>query len=115
MMRHRKGLSRFLHDIVEDTKNLLDEVTDSIGDVEHDTRSAVSRALRPDERDHDRRSGRSRRERDDDYGDHGPRDRSEGLETQLTGLREELHRLVELLGKNDEEAGTSAKAGSASK
>ncbi|MER0449860.1 hypothetical protein ABR738_35855 [Streptomyces sp. Edi4] len=118
MTRHRSGLSRFLHDIVADIKDLLDDVTDSLGDVEHDTRASVSRALRPDDRDHrdrrdrrDDRDGERRRERYDDRAG----DRADGFTSELTGLREELHRLVELLEKDEESTRAGAKTGSASK
>ncbi|MFE9688008.1 hypothetical protein [Streptomyces sp. NPDC006285] len=105
MTRHRSGMSRFLHDIVDDTKDLLDDITDSLSDVEHDTRRSVSRALRPDD---DRRSSRRGRDRySDEYDRRNRRDddgyslrRPEDLETQLTGLREELHRLVDLMEKD---------------
>ncbi|MEU4797575.1 hypothetical protein [Streptomyces sp. NPDC023327] len=118
MTQQRKGMSRYLRDVIEDTKDLLVDITDSLGDVERDTRASMSRALRPDDRDrrgrrapdrytddHDRRERRGRRDADR-YGD----ERTEGLEDQLAGLRDELRRLGDLMEKDSssEAAGKSS-------
>ncbi|MBW4717311.1 hypothetical protein [Saccharothrix obliqua] len=47
----RPGLTRFLGNLVDDTKDFIDDVLDRGGEVERDLRGTARRTFREDERD----------------------------------------------------------------
>jgi polyhydroxyalkanoate synthesis regulator phasin len=53
--RRKNTFTRFLEDIVDDTKDFVDDLLDRAKDVEHNTRDAVTDAIDDDESDVDRR------------------------------------------------------------
>ncbi|MEU1134533.1 hypothetical protein ABZ383_32515 [Streptomyces sp. NPDC005900] len=46
-MARRIGMTKTLSNIIEDLKERLDDTLDSLSDLEHDTRTSLSRAVRP--------------------------------------------------------------------
>ncbi|MFF1613950.1 hypothetical protein ACFVYA_39820 [Amycolatopsis sp. NPDC058278] len=69
----RIGLTRFLGNLIDDTKDFVDDVLDRGDEVEHDLRNTARRTLREDDRDED------------------PREDQE----ELAALREQLNELAE--------------------
>ncbi|KOV83457.1 hypothetical protein [Nocardia sp. NRRL S-836] len=51
--RQRQGIIKFLGNIVDESKNMVDDLLDRAHDVERDLRSTVRRALDTDEGDDD--------------------------------------------------------------
>jgi polyhydroxyalkanoate synthesis regulator phasin len=51
----RTGITRFLGNIVDDTKEFIDDVLDRTRDTEHDLRDTARRLLRYDEEDENKK------------------------------------------------------------
>jgi outer membrane murein-binding lipoprotein Lpp len=51
MTKPRTGITKYLSNIVDETRNFLDEMVDRARDVEHDVRETVSKAVANDEPD----------------------------------------------------------------
>lgn len=58
----RIGLTRFLGNLIDDTKDFVDDVLDRGDEVERDLRSTARRTFRDDDRDDDRDEHRDDRE-----------------------------------------------------
>ncbi|MCE6998362.1 hypothetical protein LZG04_26705 [Saccharothrix sp. S26] len=80
----RVGLTRFLGNLVDDTKDFIDDVLDRGDEVERDLRGTARRTFREDERDRDDRD--AARGRDDDR-------------QELALLREQLDELAEKISR----------------
>jgi hypothetical protein len=74
--RRKNTFTRFLEDIVDDTKDFVDDLLDRAKDVEADTRDAVTDAMEDDADDDDRRE-------------------MESLRSTLTQLRRKVEELSE--------------------
>jgi Ran GTPase-activating protein (RanGAP) involved in mRNA processing and transport len=79
MARKRTGLVRYIGNVVDDTKDFVDDVLDRGREIEHDVRQTVRRAV--EERE------------DEDERD----DRGDTVSRQLTDLREQVAELASRL------------------
>src|SRR3712207_6310410 len=57
MTKRRTGITKYFSNIVDETRDFLDEMVDRARDVEHDVRDSVSRAVANDEPDEKDESG----------------------------------------------------------
>jgi hypothetical protein len=89
--RSCRGTAGYLSDLLDNVYGFMEDVLDRGGDVEHDVRGTLSRAIDP--RDCRRRPTRRRYEDDDDRFD-----LDDELRDRLEDLRDGVGRLLERLG-----------------
>ena len=98
MSRRRIGLSRYLGNVIDDTRDFLDDVIDRTNDFEHDLRDTDD----DEDRRRDRRRGDDRRR-----SEYARREDLEQLYDKLDGLAAKLDRL----GSSSEPARSESRSG----
>ncbi|WP_162907058.1 hypothetical protein [Allorhizocola rhizosphaerae] len=108
-MSRRSGISSYLGDVADDTKEFVDSLLDRVSDLDRELRQAARRALDnqkdrdkrvADMRDEVRRLSRQLQELDDSGPDEGTGGGSEshsGISEQIDALRSEMRTLSKAL------------------